>query len=252
MKPLKRIPQSTLVAFLLILSSCANITEEIYLNADGSGVYMAYTDVVSSTRTMMMGMMGSVYPDASEDSLRQIVEAQLWEQFPAEVDSIIDFSSRVPDSIKNDPDKKKYLDKMEMFMKGSKEKGYLNSGMKFAFSSVKELQEFNDFLSDNQSASSVGMNMDIPQMRVKFDFDGSSFSRKVMMPEIKDLSDSTMMVIGSLLKESKSRLILHLPRKADKVSKEQLVGKVGKDVTYEFELIKLFLGSQSADVKVEF
>ncbi|WP_420316342.1 hypothetical protein [Ekhidna sp.] len=252
MKPSKSLIEKTWVVFVLFITSCANITEEIYLNADGSGKYMVYTDAIESTRSMMMGMMSSIYPDASEDSLRQVVEAQIWEQFPLEVDSIIDFSSRVPDSIKNDPDKRKYLDKMEMFMKGGKQDGYINSGMRFSFSSVDELQAFNDFLSENQGASGDAMKMDLPQMKVQYTFDGSSFARTSKINADVKMTDSTMMVIGSLIEESKTILILHLPRKAKKVSKDQLVGKVGKDVTYEFELIKVFMGTQSSDIKVEF
>ncbi|MEQ9007508.1 MAG: hypothetical protein RLP12_06470, partial [Ekhidna sp.] len=199
---------------LLLLCSCANITEEIYLNADGSGKYLVYTDAVSSTRNMMMGMMSSIYPDASEDSLMQVVDAQLWEQFPAEVDSIIDFSSRVPDSIKNDPAKKKYLDNIEMFMKGSRAKGYLNSGIRYTFSNIDELQGFNDFMSENQEATGGQMNMDLPQMDVKYSFDGNSFSRTAVMNENIEMNDSTMLVLGSLLEGAKSRLIIHLPSKA--------------------------------------
>ncbi|MEQ6167555.1 hypothetical protein AAOE16_10195 [Ekhidna sp. MALMAid0563] len=252
MTNLTRHANKAIVVVFALLFSCANITEEIYLNADGSGQYLVYTDAVSTTRTMMMGMMSSIYPDASEDSLMQVVDAQLWEQFPAEVDSIIDFSSRVPDSIKNDPAKKKYLDNMEMFMKGSRAEGYLNSGMRYNFNSVEELQGFNDFMSENQNATSGQMQMDLPQMEVSYSYDGSTFSRTANMGDSFEMSDSTMMVLGSLLQESKSRLILHLPRKAKDVSTDQLVEKTGKDVTYEFDLIKVMTGEQSTDIKVEF
>ena len=243
--------RSTVVVFAAFCS-CANITEEIYLNEDGSGQYMVYTDVVSSTRSMMMGMMSSIYPDASQDSLFQVIDAQLWEQFPTEVDSIIDLSSQVPDSIKNDPMSMKYIEKAEMFMKGKRSDGYLNSGMRFNFSSVQELQEFNDFLSENQNNGGGQLNMDLPQMKVNYSFDGKTFSRTAKMDESQTLTDSTKMVLGSLLMESKTRLIIHLPRKATNVSQNQLVGQKGKDVTYEFELIKVLAGEQSSDVKVEF
>ena len=252
MKNLITLAKKATVVIFAAFCSCANITEEIYLNEDGSGQYMVYTDVVSSTRSMMMGMMNSIYPDASEDSLMQVIDAQLWGQFPAEVDSIIDFSSQVPDSIKNDPMAMKYMEKAEMFMKGKKEDGYLNSGMRFNFSSVEELQEFNDFLSENQGSGGAQMNMDLPQMKVNYTFDGKTFSRTARMDESKTLTDSTKMVLGSLLMESKSRLIIHLPRKAKNVSSNQLVGQEGKDVIYEFELIKVLAGEQSTDVKVEF
>ncbi len=237
---------------LLVLCSCASITEEIYLNNDGSGEYLVYTDVISSTRGMMVGMMSSIYPDASEDSLMQIIDAQIWADMPDEVDSLIDYSSRVPDSIRNDPDKQKYLERMEMFMKGSKKEGFLNSGMSYRFSSVAELEDFLGFMSENQSATGGGMGMDLPNVNVRYSYDGTSFSRSTIMDEVLDMNDSTMTMLNTLLEGSKSRLIIHLPRKVKKATNGQLVEKKGKDVIYEFDLIKVLNGEQSTDVKIEF
>jgi len=200
----------------------------------------------------MKGMMSSLYPDASEDSLMQIIDAQIWEQFPAVVDSIIDYSSRVPDSIKNDPNKRKYLDNLEMFMEGSREKGYINSGMRFSFSSVKELEQFQEFMSENQAATGGGMGMNMPEVKVQYSFDGSSFSRITIMDELVEMEDSTKMVLNTLLEGSKARLILHLPKKVKKASKDQLFSKDGKDVIYEFDFINVLSGDQSTDIKVEF
>lgn len=237
---------------LLLLCSCASVTEEIYLNNDGSGEYLVYTDVISSTRGMMMGMMSSLYPDASADSLRQIIDDQIWADMPDEVDSLIDFSTRVPDSIRNDPDKQRYLEKMEMFMKGSKGDGFLNSGMSYRFQTVKELEDFLVFMNENQSATSGGMGMDLPNVRVKYSFDGKSFTRTTVMDETIEMSDSTMMMLTTLLEGAKTRSIIHLPRTVKEASKDQLVEQNGKDVIYEFDLLKVLNGEQSTDIKIEF
>ncbi|MEQ9467636.1 MAG: hypothetical protein RLN88_09500 [Ekhidna sp.] len=244
--------KKTIVVLIVLLTSCANITEEIYLNEDGSGEYLVYTDVISSTRAMMMGMMSSFYPDASEDSLRQIVDAQIWKDFPAEVDSIIDFSTRVPDSIKNDPAKKKYVEKMVMFMKGSREEAFLNSGMSFRFDNIEDLQGFQDFMNENQTATGGGMGMDMPDVQVTYSFNGNMFSRTSTPFESVDMNDSTMMMLNTMLEGAKSRLILHLPKPAREVSQDQLMEQNGKDVIYEFDLIKVINGEQTTDVKVKF
>ena len=238
--------------FLLILCSCASVTEEIYLNSDGSGEYLVYTDVISSTRGMMMGMMSSLYPDASEDSLMQVIDAQIWADMPDEVDSLIDYSTRVPDSIRNDPDKQKHLERMEMFMRGSKKEGFLNSGMSYKFKAVAELEEFQEFMNDNQSATGDGMGMDLPNMKVKYSYDGKSFSRITMMDGDMELNDSTMMMLNTMLEGSTSRLIIHLPSKVKNASQGQLVEQNGKDVIYKFDLLKVINGEQSTDVKVDF
>lgn len=237
---------------LLLLFSCASVTEEIYLNNDGSGEYLVYTDVISSTRGMMLGMMSSIYPDASADSLRQIIDDQIWADMSDEVDSLIDFSTRVPDSIKNDPDKQKYLERMEMFMKGSKKDGFLNSGMSYRFQAVAELEDFVEFMNENQSATSGGMGMDLPNMKVKYSFDGKSFSRTTVMDEAIEMNDSTMMMLSTMLEGAKSRLIIHLPREVKMASKSQLFEQSGKDVVYEFDLLKVINGEQSTDIKIDF
>ena len=238
--------------FLLLLCSCVSITEEIYLNNDGSEEYLVYTDAISSSRTMMMGMMSSLYPNAPEDSLLQIIEMQIWADMPDEIDSLIDFSSRVPDSIKNNPDNQKYLDNMEMFMKGSKAEGYLNSGMSYKFEAIEELEDFMVFMNQNQSATSGGLGMDLPNVNVKYSFDGKTFSRTTVMDDTMEMSDSTQMMLNTMLEDSKSRLILHLPKKVKKATKDQLVEKKGKDVIYEFELLKVINGEQTTDVKIDF
>lgn len=237
--------------FLFTLCSCASITEEIYLNSDGSGEYIMYTDMISSTRSMMMGMISSIYPDASEDSLRQIVDEQIWSDFPAEVDSLIDFSSQVPDSIKNDPANRIFLENMEMFMRGSKEKGYLNSGLSYKFDKISSLEDFLRFINENGSASGQ-MGMDVPSLNVNYTYDGNTFSRTTKLDGLLEMSDSTRMMLNLMLEGSKSVFIVHLPRNAKNVSQDQLVSKNGKDVTYEFELLKVLSGEQSSDVKIEF
>ncbi|MEO1253688.1 MAG: hypothetical protein AAFY41_02205 [Bacteroidota bacterium] len=237
---------------LLIFCSCASITEEIYLNEDGSGEYLVYTDIIGSSRAMMAGMMNSLYPNASEDSINQIVDTKIWDQFPTQIDSIMDISSQIPDSIKNNPEKRRYLDKMEMYMKGGKKEGFINSGMRYQFSNVEELEKLQDFLNENQSATNQGMQMDVPNVKVNYSFDGSSFSRRANINEMMEMSDSTMMVLGSLLEGSKSKLIIHLPAKVKKASKNQLVKKSGKDVLYEYDLISVISGKQSTDIDIKF
>lgn len=237
---------------LLLVCSCASVTEEIYLNNDGSGEYLVYTDMVKSTRDMMMGMMTGIYPDASEDSLRRIIDVQIWADMPDEVDSLIDFSQRVPDSIKNDPDKQKYIDNMEMFMRGSKEKGYLNSGMSYKFNAVEDLEDFLAFMNDNQAATTGGMGMELPNMQVKYSFDNKSFSRITLMDEQIEMSDSTRVMLNTMLDGAKSRLIIHLPKKVKKASKNQLIEKNGNDVTYEFDLLKVLNGEQTTNVKIDY
>lgn len=240
------------IFILILICSCTSVTEEIYLNKDGSGEYLVYSDVIASTRGMMLGMMSSIYPDASEDSLKQIIDDKIWADMPSEVDSLIDYSERVPDSIKNDPDKMKYLQNMKMFMKGSRAEGFINTGMSYKFDEVSQLEDFLAFMNENQSATGGGMGADIPNMQVKYSFDGKSFSRTTVIAEKVEMDDSTQMALNTMLEGATSRLIIHFPKKVKKASTDQLVEKNGKDVIYEFDLLKVLNGEQSSDVTINF
>lgn len=240
------------LAFILLTCvSCFSIKEEIYLNSDGSGKYLVYTDMIAGSRDMMLGMMSSMNPDADQDSLMKVVEDQLWQQYPSEIDSILDFSDKIPDSIKNDPDKQKYLERMEMFMEGGREKGYVNSGIRFTFNSMDDLEELMDLLDQSSRAGSGEMPM--PSTKVKYAFDKKSFSRTAIIEDEKvEMNDSTMMALSAMLENSSWQLIVHLPKKVKKASSDQLVKNEGKDVIYEYDLLKIISGEQSMSMKVDF
>jgi hypothetical protein len=139
-----------------------------------------------------------------------------------------------------------------MFMQGSREEGYLNSGMRYSFSSVEELQAFTDFLNDNQEMASGPAKIKVPRMLVKYSFDGNSFSRTSTMDVKMEVSDSSLLVLADLLKGSKARLILHLPREVKSTSKGLQVQASGDEVVYEFEMDKVLKGELSTDIKVTF
>ena len=236
---------------LLACTGCFSVKEEIYLNADGSGKYMMYTDMIEGSRQMMVSMMASMDPDADVDSLLQAMEDQLWQEYPNVVDSVIDFSDKVPDSIRNDPEKQKYLDRVEMFMEGSRAKGYMNSGMRFSFESMDDLENLMQLL-DETSKNSAG-SPSIPSTQVDYTFDKKSFSRTASFAAEDDaLNDSTVMALGAILKESSWQLIVHLPKNVKKASSEQLLSVEGKDVIYQYDLIKIVTGERSMDMKIDF
>lgn len=242
---------TALLAIATIFSSCGEMTEEIYLNKDGSGEYLVYMDVLGSTRMMMKEMMTGIYPDLSEDSLNKVMDAQIWEQFPAEIDSLIDIVSTAPDSVKNDPAKMKYLSRMIVFMKGGKKDGFINSGVRFKFKSMKDLEGMQRFMQENENASQQ-TGLSLPDVDVKYRYDGKSFSRITQLQKSNALNDSTLEAASAFLKNSRSRLILHLPKEVKKATKDRMVSSEGKEVIYEFDFLKVLKGEQSSDFKIDF
>jgi hypothetical protein len=89
------------------------MTEEIYLNSDGSGEYTIYTDMIPSMVTMMevFAAMDTTFQGTSEELTAKVKE-KIWEDFPAEVDSIMDMTGEeIPEDIKNNPEKMAMLKK---------------------------------------------------------------------------------------------------------------------------------------------
>lgn len=250
---LNSILSKSIFAFIFLLVSCGSVTEEIYLNEDGSGSYTMYTDMIGSAKTMMTTMMEGFYPDLDKDSLNELVEEQLWKDFPDEVDSLVDLSSKVPDSIKSDPAKMRLLSAMEVFMKGSRAEGYMNMGTTFQFKDVDELEEFLKLLAENQGAAGgAGTDMlGMPQIEVDYSFDGNTFSRKSAVVEKQELEDSVMMGMKMMFGEARTRTIVHLPGRVKKASKNQLVSSEGKDVVYEYSLIGYLTGEETSDFEIQ-
>src|SRR5687768_3951249 len=85
------------------LYSCDNITEEIYINDDGSGEYVFYTDMIPGI-TKMTTEMAVLFADSlSGDSLEASLNDNIWKDFPDVLDSIIDYANIIPDSVLSDP-----------------------------------------------------------------------------------------------------------------------------------------------------
>ena len=57
---------------LILASSCGSVLqEEIYLNKDGSGEYLMYTDLIGAMRDMMSGMMGEMKTRSGHGQLNE-------------------------------------------------------------------------------------------------------------------------------------------------------------------------------------
>lgn len=242
------------VLLMIFSTSCGSVTEEIYLNEDGSGTYTMYTDMIGGTRQMMMDMMKGFYPDLDEDSLSQLVEENIWKDFPDEVDSIIDFQQELPDSLREDPEVMGIIQATNMFMKGSRKEGFMNLGATFRFKTLDELESFHELMSENQAAApnGGGQSLELPKTKVAYSFDGKSFSRtSILSHGSESPDDSTAAVMRMMFGSSKTRTIIHLPRVAKKASKEQLLSKDGREVIYEYSLVESAMGNQSTDFKIE-
>ena len=245
---------------VLFFYSCDNINEEIYINEDGTGTYIFYSDMVPSLTEMTMSMtkmfaqMDSTKAPLNEDSLRMAIEAKIWDDFPSEIDSILDFSNEVPKEVTDDPVGAEMVKRMTGFMKGGKDAGYVNMGVKYSFKSAEDLEAFFQIMKDNkrdnpQLPSGMLQKLSNIELESQFTFSKNKISRKTVVPENIDLDIETD-DIKKLIPVSKGRTIIHLPRKVKEAKGESIVKVDGKTVILEYDLVKSMMGEVNTDFEI--
>lgn len=118
----------------MFLCSCGDMTEELYLEKDGSGKWEYKMDLGSTIEmiSMMGGMMG--------DSTQQVNPDDLWKELGSEkIDTMINMgASMTPEQLAK-LEHPEYLDKIKINLKGDKSEKSLFFNMAFDFDSFEQL-----------------------------------------------------------------------------------------------------------------
>lgn len=249
--------------FLIAISfsfffSCDNMTEEIYLNSDGSGEYEIYTNMIPGMVKMMevFAAMDTTFQGTPEE-LTAKVEGKIWEDFPAEVDSIMDMSGKaIPEEISSDPEKLAMYQRVENFMKGSKAKGYMNGGMRFKFADMKELNEFLILARDSQTDRDREVtNMNNVDTKTDFSYKKRCLKR-VMTYTVKEPTgeeddmkgmDEMMEMFG----DAKMTTVVHLPKNVKSIEGNGMTVRNDKKVVFEYNLLDVSAGKVDTNFEIK-
>ena len=246
----------------LLLASCGNWVEEINLEEDGSGSYKVYTDIIPSSvqmateMTMMFAAMDTT-KTIDKDSLRLAVTEKVWEDFPDEIDSVIDLASEMPDSILNYKDNKKYLDKMTGFMTGGRDKGYVNMGVDYGFENQEDLMGFLKFfetVQESQSSNSSKSPMDDltkTKAHAEYDISTKKFTRKVTYENPQtDLSDQSE--FEKLFGKGKYITVINTKRKIKTAKGDHLKEVSDYKVVFEYDFLPALTGGLNTNFEIIF
>lgn len=231
------------------------MTEEIYLNNDGSGEYKVYTNMIPGMVQMMtvFAAMDTTFQGSPED-LAAMVEEKIWEDFPAEVDSIMDTSNqKIPDEIKDDPEKLAMLGKIENFMKGSKAKGYMNAGMRFKFADMDELNKFMVLARDSQTGRDKELS-NMNNVETETDFTYKKRCLKRVMTYTVNESEEEEEGLGNakeMFGDAKLVTIVHLPKNVKSVKGNGMTVKNDKKVIFEYNLLDVSEGKVDTDFEIK-
>jgi hypothetical protein len=236
------------------LSSCDNITEEIHINADGSGEYVIYTDMIPGIRKMTSEMFMLFEDSASADSGAESLEDSIWKDFPDVIDSIIDYSEILPDSVLAIPENKELVEKMKFFMEGGRSKGYVNMGFRFGFKDLSELSEVLKKVEDNQHSSGAGGGMmpELDEMRtdVKYELKENVLKRKTVFLSKPDFQQTDLEMLQMFMADAKMKTIVHTPGKVKTVTGSNAQKLSDTSVALEYNMLDYIMGKASSDFEI--
>ena len=229
--------------------SCDNMTEEIYLNSDGSGEYVIYTDMIPSMVKMMevFAAMDTTFQGTPEE-LTAKVEDKIWEDFPSgEVDSIMDTSKeKIPEEVKNDPERMAMFKRVESFMKGSKAKGYMNAGMRFKFADMKELNKFLVLAKDSQDTEMTNV-----ETKTSFSYKKRRLKRVMTYTINEEIEVGSTTGMEEMFGDAKMRTIVHLPKNVKSIKGNGMTLKNDKKVIFEYNLLDVSAGKVDTDFEIK-
>lgn len=253
--------------FALLLSialvSCGTIEEEIMLEADGSGLYEVKTDVIpmavdmAVTMTKMFASFDTTLV-LDDDSLRTAMLDEIWEDFGDEVvDSIIDVSTMLPDSVLNKGDNRTYYDKMTLYMRGSRAEGHMYFGLEYPFTSQEDLQNFMTFFEELQKQNNendlegpLGALSNIAST-VTITADAQSWRRKTVYSGTTE-NTSGMPAMDALMGKMKYITTINTKKKIKSVKGENLKSADDYQVVFEYDLTAIMNGEANTDIEITF
>lgn len=251
-----------LTALLVLFMNACSPIEEIYLNKDGSGEYMVYTDMIPMMTEMMS--FGSMMGEEEDPSDSLSLEDKIWRDFPSEsIDSTERLSNMMPDSMMEDPELKAMYEKMFFFMEGGREEGYVNMGIKFDFKNISELGEMQKLAQKNQSMMGGGAlgeggggsdmpDMDTGEMEVDYKWAKKNFSRTTTYTRKPELDSETEMGLRMFMNDATMTTIIHLPKKVKKATGENVVKVDGNKVILEYDVMESMKGNVNTDFQVKY
>jgi hypothetical protein len=252
-------------ACIVFFSACGNLTEEFTFKSDGSGIYTAYTDIVSGSIDMSTAMAiqysGKEFSKAQKDSLKKVVTEKIWEGFPGEIDSVVDLLSELPDSVIKFGDNKEYSKRTDLFYKGSKKKGYVHAGVTIDFRNGEDFVNFSDYLEriqntrdeNNEGPSLLGSITEI-KSDAEYAFEKKSFKRTVKFSDLdmEEIDPTAGLMMELFSDKGTYRTIVNTVRKISSVKGEYVVLQKENKVVFEYPFKEYMRGDVNTDFEIIF
>lgn len=190
--------------------------------------------------------------EASKEEKLALFREKVWEDFPAEIDSIMP-NDEISEKFKDDPKKLNLAKKIEGFMYGGKSKGYVNTGMRVKFNSMKELNELLVLMQDNTAdeEASGPLGGPSPEMDNEYSYSKRTLRRKTTIETGEEMTEEDMDGMKMMMGEGKVRTIVYLPKNVKSVKGEGIVEKTDKRVVFEYSMMDFMTGKVNPNFEIK-
>lgn len=246
------------MSFVLVLSSCYEITEEVSIEPSGKGVY---------TTSMDMGQMLSMLKSfAQSDSMKEAMDKV--------IDTTINFKSFTDTATNIDAATKALVEKGTLHFVMKADSNVFKFGIRLPFHNLQQLQSLQEYLNKSGGGmQSLGkmfnpgkvsddqQDKGLPSEKITTvlhtTWTASSISRTFDKPAydklMKDTSLQQVKEMSAMMGDMKYTTIIHLPRPAKKVeSKQSKLSDDRKTVTLAFNLMDIFDTPEEFIYKIDY
>ena len=256
--------------FIISLTSCGDIQQDLRINKDGSGTLETSLDI-GELLSMAKGFedIGSdldtfsddmVLPDTAisepappKDAMTLLIEKVTDPNYARDFDTTMSFLSIMPDSVKEKETRLDLIEKMFVKMKSPANSGNLTFGVLMKFDNTKQLQELIDYMeSFNQNSNMMSgaspVSMD-SETFLSFDADMNAgwirldtvfykgFAEQMGMSPDSAMSGEDLGMLEMMFGNSKIKSVIHVPGEVTSCSNADAILTKDNRVILEYPMM---------------
>lgn len=265
----------SLLTIAFLFTSCGDIQQDLYLNADGSGKQEASFDL-GEMMSMMKGFGDMGMPDdstsddmmpvdtgytippdtAKKDAMQLLIERVTDPAYDHDFDTIINLMDAMPDSLKHKENRPDLLNKIAMHLKSPANSAELVVGLVISYDSYQQLQDVMNHLdtldkSNEMVPGSIAggiskksfmvYDADLKAGWIKIDStDYSQFGSEFGMSTDSLLGGEDTSMLEMMFGSSKIRSVIHVPGEVTSCTNKDAIITKDDKVIIEYDFLDAF------------
>jgi len=222
----------------MFLPPYQNITEEIFINEDGSGRYNVYTNEVPMLKQAIMVRLQT--EDMPIKNIENKVKEEVWANHSMNFNEASSPLNNATKEVLADPTKKKLLRNITNFKIGNRVKNTIDAGVMCKFDNLEELSQLMTLLRTDPLQSLASLQL--KESSAVFELNNNKFTKQTLRTNKKQFFSTSQ--------EGTFTTNLYLPSDVKKVKGSFLKHKKGRLVSFEYKLSEVLSGKIDTDFAV--